>query len=122
MKLYEVVCVFNPKLNEEKIDSIISRIEKRIKEAGGEVQSTKKWGIKKLAFTYKEAEGINQGYFILINFRGDSKILEELRNLLNVTENVLRYLISVSKGPVEEALEEEKVEIAPSMLGKETEI
>ena len=120
MKSYEVICVFHPELKEEKIDSIISKIEGKVRSSKGEVQKVDKWGIKKLAFSPKKSKGVKEGYYVAIYFKSESTVPSSVRDLLRVTEGVVRYLITVSKGrPLEEFAagpEEEKVEISPSML------
>ena len=114
MKNYEAVCVLNPQLEEEKIDSIIDKLEKKIKSAGGEVEKVSRWGKKKLAFEFKKFKGLEEGYYFLINFKGGKEINQELERLLKITEGVIRHLIVVApeaQPPVKEPAEGEEVKV-----------
>lgn len=119
MKSYDAIITFNPEMHEEKINAIVSKVEAKIQSLGGEVTKTEKWGMKKMAFSPKKAKGVKEGYYVAIFFKGEGAVPIEVRNILRVTEGVIRYLITVSN---EVRLEmppqgkEEKVEIASAML------
>lgn len=123
MNSYDAICIFDPRIKEEKLGAILSKFEKVIKEGGGEVEKMDKWGLKKLAFTFKKTKGLKEGYYILINFKGSAKITLELQNILRVTEDVIRFIITRATAKELEAFQapEEKVEIAESMLIKPSE-
>lgn len=126
MRSYEAICVFHPESKDERIDAILKKLEDKIKGNGGEVEGIKKWGIKKLAFNFKKAKNIKDGFFVLINFKGKGNIPLELGSYLKVTEDVIRYMIAKSAPEAllaaAETQEGGKVEIEPSMfIKKETE-
>lgn len=122
MKLYEIICVFHPDLTEEKITAVVTKIEGKIKSAGGEIKKVEKWGMKKLPFPPKRGKGVKDGFYVLIYFNGASSIPAEVTGLLRVTEGIITFVVAVSKGEPEAAVEkkekeeEGKVEIASSML------
>lgn len=123
MKSYEVVCIFNPETKNERIDAILKKLEDKIKAAGGEIEGVKKWGIKRLAFTFGKQKKIKDGFYVLMKFRGDGNVPQDLGKQLKVIEDIIRYMITI---PAPEAMRAEaesgegrKVEIEPSMLIKE---
>ena len=115
MKPYEAILIFNPAVTEDRIDASISKFEKKIKDSGGTDLITAKWGSKKLASTIKKAKKATEGYYVLINFNGEGRTPNELKSLLNVSEEIIRYSVICSK-PAQAEPKEEIVEIEPSMI------
>ena len=114
MRPYEAIIVFNTDLGERNIDASVSRYEKKIKDAGGAEITVAKWGTKKLPFTIKKNRKARDGAYIFIKFNGEGKTPNELKALLNVDEDVIRYSVIQSRPETEKV--EQKVEIEPSMI------
>ncbi len=112
MRPYEAILIFNPAVPEDRIDAAVAKLEKKIKDAGGADIVSAKWGMKKFAAPIKK---ITEGYYVLINFSGEGKVPNELRSLLRVSEEIIRYTVMVAK-PAQPEPKEEKVEIEPSMI------
>lgn len=115
MKPYEAIIIFNAGIAEDKIDASVAKFEKKIKDAGGTDIAVNKWGMKKLASPMKKAKKSTDGFYVLINFNGEGKTPNELKSLLNVSEEIIRYSVIASR-PEREEVKEEKVEIEPSMI------
>jgi len=90
---YELILLFDPDLGEEKIDGILSKIEGRIKNLGGELEKMDKWGIRKLASMMSRAKKLQQAYYVVIYFKAETSLPGELQNYLKVSENIVRYTI-----------------------------
>ena len=86
MNSYETMFIVNPNLTEEENDAEIAKVQAVIEEAG-EVGSVDKWGKTKLAYEIRKFE---DGYFNIIDFKADSKVLVELDHIFRITENILR--------------------------------
>ncbi|MCR4722367.1 MAG: 30S ribosomal protein S6 [Eubacteriales bacterium] len=86
MNSYETMFIVNPNLTEEENDAEIAKVQAVIEEAG-EVGSVDKWGKKKLAYEIRKFE---DGYFNIIDFKADPKVLVELDHIFRITENILR--------------------------------
>ena len=112
MKPYEAILIFDPKIQEDKIDASVAKFEKKIKDSGGTDLVTAKWGMKKLAAPIKKA---TDGFYVYITFNGEGRTPNELKALLNVSEEVFRYSVMAVR-PVRTEPKEEKVEIEPSMI------
>jgi small subunit ribosomal protein S6 len=115
LKPYEAILIFSPEITDEKMDADVQKFEKKISDNGGIEISTAKWGMKKLAFTFKKAKKANEGKFIFISFKGEGRTPAELKSLLNVNENIIRYSVVNSQEEKAEK-KEEKVEIEPAMF------
>jgi ribosomal protein S6 len=110
--------IFNPSITEDKIDSMLGKFEKKVKESGGTDVNIAKWGMRRLASSIKKAKNSQEGFYIMMTFNGEGKTPNELKSLLNVSEEVIRYSIIASSPAAKEAKEtkEERVEIEPSMM------
>lgn len=90
MKNYELVVIFNPSLEEEDIAKEISKITSIIEKEKGKVVDSEKWGIRKLAYPIKNQEN---GYYLLLYFNGDSRIVSEIDRVNKINDKVLRHLV-----------------------------
>lgn len=68
---------------------------KKIVEANAKVTEVKEMGLKKLAYPIKKE--VN-GYYYLINFSAEKKVIAEINRKLSINENVLRHLIIKLEG------------------------
>ncbi len=93
MNPYELMLIFDPGLGEEKIDQIILKVEDKIKNFGGELLKTDKWGAKSVANVFKKTRKLTQVYYVVIYFKGPSALPASLQAYLKVTENILRYAV-----------------------------
>ena len=123
MKSYEAVCIFHPETKMERIDNLLKKLEDKIKAGGGEVEGIKKWGMKRLSYTFGKQKKIKDGFYVLLKFKGEGNVPQELGKQLKVIEDIIRYMITI---PALEAMAAEtgsgeggKVEIEPSMLIKD---
>jgi small subunit ribosomal protein S6 len=88
---YELILVFDSSLGEEKIDALLAKIEGKIKDLGGEIEKTDKWGTRRLASMMKKARKVTQAYYVLICFKAQTAVPGGLQKYLKVQENVIRY-------------------------------
>ncbi len=117
VKPYDAIFVFDPKVPEERINLITAKIEDKIRAGKGEIKKTEKWGMRKLAYSPKKFKQVKEGYYVAIFFEGEGRLPTEVRDLLRVTEGIVLYSIIAAREAEPEAKpEEEKVEIAASML------
>ena len=92
MKKYEMLYIIDNALADEAKEQIIAKFENLVKENGGVVEASDKWGAKKLAYAidYK-----TEGYYVLLTFESEPDFVKELDRVAGITENVLRRMISV---------------------------
>ena len=106
MKKYETVIVFDSSLDEEKISTKLQDVERRVREGGGEVQSTSNWGKRKLAYSMDKKDN---GIYVLLQYTSPGTAIAEVERGLRLDETVLRHMTVV--GP-DEALVQKAAQAA----------
>ncbi len=90
MQKYETLFVLKPDMSEEDMKALLAKITDVIAK-NGEVEEVEEWGLKKLA--YKIANKYRDGYYFLINFKGNNECLSELNHVYRITENIIRDIV-----------------------------
>lgn len=86
-RVYELMFILAPELEEAERRSIIEKVKGEIK---GEVLEVEEWEKRKLAYKIKHRE---EGYYVVILFRAGGDTLKELDQFLKLQEGVLRHII-----------------------------
>ena len=91
MTKYEMLYILEASLSDEAKESIIKKLEALVTENGGVVESTDRWGVKKLQYpiNYK-----SEGYYVLMTFEAEKTIVVELKRIAGITDGVIRRLIT----------------------------
>lgn len=89
MKEYELTVLIHPDL-EVDLDTPLNKVRDIVKSAGGEIVSEDNWGKKKLAYRIKKEDFAVYVYFD-IKLPADAPL--KVSNTLNITDEVLRYLL-----------------------------
>ncbi|MEA3423938.1 MAG: 30S ribosomal protein S6 [Bacillota bacterium] len=89
MKNYETMFILKPNVEEEQRNAVIEKF-KNIIDEGGEIVSVDEWGIKKFAYEIKK---LKEGYYVLINFKSDSDVLNELERNYRISDDVIRFIV-----------------------------
>lgn len=111
MNQYEIAVLYHPDL-EIDLEKATSKIEKIFTDNGGSVTNTDNWGRRKLAYPIKRNEHAVY-VFYTVDLPGDS--VRKVESLLNITDEVLRFLIvrpDLKKIAKAEALRAEKAKKA----------
>ena len=91
MTKYEMLYLLNNDSTEEVKAAEIAKYEDIVKNAGGAVVSTDKWGTKKTAYPIKFK---NEAYFVLMTFEAEANVLNELDRVAGIDSEVLRRMIT----------------------------
>ena len=89
---YEMLYLIDSAVAEEARDALIAKFEDTVKNLGGTVLSTDKWGVKKLAYPIKYK---TDGYYVLMTFEAESGAVAELDRVAGLSSEVLRRVITV---------------------------
>lgn len=89
MNKYELLFVLEPSTEEEKRNQLLDKFKGIIK-ADGEVENVDEWGLRKLAY---EINKVKEGYYVLMNFTGNSDTPKELDRNLKIADEVIRHMI-----------------------------
>lgn len=89
MKEYELTVLIHPDL-EADLDTPLKKVKGIIVDAGGEIVSEDNWGKKKLAYKIN-----NQDFavYVYMDVKLPADAPLKISNTLNITEEVLRYLL-----------------------------
>lgn len=89
MNPYETLFFTEPDISEEASQALVSKIEGAISKFGGEVEKVNHWGKRTLAYPVEKNK---EGYYVLIDFRGNSEVLKELERFYLINQNILRFM------------------------------
>ena len=104
MKEYELTVLIHPDL-EVDIETPINKVREIIKSNDGEIIREDNWGKKKLTYRIKREDFAVYVYFEL---KLPASALLKISNTLNITDEVLRYLLVTVDEKGRKALEEAK--------------
>jgi small subunit ribosomal protein S6 len=104
--VYESAVMINAALDDELIDSIISKIKDTIVNNGGEIREIENWGRKRLAYMVGKSK---IGYYAIFRFNAPSKLIAKLERFFSLDEQVLRYLTVKLDVDAVEYLEKNKI-------------
>lgn len=89
MKEYELTVLIHPDL-EADLEKPLTKVRDIIKNAGGEITSEDNWGKKKLAYKINK-EDFAVYVYMDVKLPADAPL--KISNTLNITDEVLRYLL-----------------------------
>lgn len=98
MNKYELAVLYHPDL-EVDLDKGEARVKKIVADNKGKIVDSDNWGKKKLAYPINKLESAVY-VFYTVEMPGES--LQKIESTLNITDEVIRYLI-VKIDPKEEA-------------------
>jgi small subunit ribosomal protein S6 len=105
MKDYELTVLIHPDL-EVDIDAPLAKVRDIIKNAGGTITTEDNWGKKKLAYTIKKQDF---AVYVYMQVALPADALLKISNTLNITEEVLRYLLVTVDEKGRKALEDQAI-------------
>ena len=89
MRRYDVVFIALSNLPDTEISEMIERYQNMVTERKGLIIKIDKWGKRKLAYDIKKQ---NMGFYVLFDFAGDSKIVDEVERNLKIDDKILKFL------------------------------
>ncbi len=90
MRNYELVAIISPEVDEDALSKIIDKVSQSINNRGGIVESTDKWGRKKLVYPIRK---FMEADYILTRFRLEPNLIKEVETEIKASEEVLRHLV-----------------------------
>jgi small subunit ribosomal protein S6 len=89
VKEYELTVLIHPDL-EADLDAPLNKVRDIVKNAGGEITSEDNWGKKKLAYKINKEEF---AVYVYMDVKLPADAPLKISNTLNITDEVLRYLL-----------------------------
>ena len=89
MNKYETVFILTPVLSDDQMKETVEKFKKVLTDNGGNIENEENWGLRKLAYPI---ENKHTGFYTLIEFEGESTIVDKLETAFRRDEKVIRFL------------------------------
>ncbi len=116
MKEYELTVLIHPDL-EADLETPLNKVREIVKAAGGEIVSEDNWGKKKLAYRIKREDF---AVYVYMDVKLPAEAPLKISNTLNITDEVLRYLLVTVDEKGRALLAEDKKRASERSEGEET--
>ena len=96
MRRYELMLVMRPDTPDEQTQAIVERISRSVIGAAGQIVKVSPWGRRRLAYPI----GVHrEGSYHILLFDAPPAAVAELEHGLNITEEVMRHLVTRVERP-----------------------
>ena len=89
MRIYEELFIVRPDAPDEEVDPLIEQLKNVVVHAGGTLDKTEKWGVRKLAY---RVEKHTEAQYILLQFTAKAETVKEVERRLRVADLVMKYI------------------------------
>ncbi|MBA3851242.1 MAG: 30S ribosomal protein S6 [Chloroflexi bacterium] len=96
MRRYELMLVIRPDVAEDRAQAVLDRATRSVTDGSGQIVKVSPWGRRRLAYPI----GVHrEGSYHIVVFDAPSEAVLELERALNITEEVLRHLVTRVERP-----------------------
>jgi small subunit ribosomal protein S6 len=81
--------IVRPDMADEDVDKLVANLESNANTAGAKIQTTERWGKRKLAYDVRR---FSEGNYILMKLDADGKAIHEVERRLRVAEPVIKFI------------------------------
>jgi small subunit ribosomal protein S6 len=96
MRRYELMLILRPDVADDKAQAVIDRTTRQLTAGGGQIVKVAPWGRRRLAY---QIDRFREGSYHIVLFEAPSDALAELERGLQITEEVLRHLVTRVERP-----------------------
>ncbi|MEZ7712032.1 30S ribosomal protein S6 [Segatella salivae] len=89
MNQYETVFILTPVLSDEQMKETVAKFRNLLTDNGAEILNEEIWGLKKMAYAIEKK---STGFYCLVEFKGESSIVNTLETGFRRDEKVIRYM------------------------------
>ncbi|MDR0438200.1 MAG: 30S ribosomal protein S6 [Bacteroidales bacterium] len=101
MNHYETVFIMTPVLSDDQMKEAVKKYQDLLKSNGAEIIHEENWGLKKLQYPIQKKVS---GFYYLMEFKADGKVVDILETAYRRDERMLRFLtVKLDKFAVEYA-------------------
>ena len=97
MRRYELMLIIRPDAPDEKAAAVIDRTTRYVVASGGQIVKVAPWGRRRLAYPIDRHR---DGSYHIVVFEAPAEAIAEMERSLQITEEVLRYLVTRAEKPV----------------------
>ncbi len=117
MREYELVVVLHPDL-ESDLETTLTKVRAIVTSSGGTLTKEDNWGKKRLAYRVK---GEDFGIYVYFEAQMPAEAVAKVNGTLNITDGVLRFLLTSVDLRARKAIAEAEAEKAEKQDDKEEE-
>jgi small subunit ribosomal protein S6 len=107
MRRYELMLVLRPDVPDDRSQAVIDRTTRQIIAAGGQILKVAPWGRRRLAYPI---DRYREGSYHIVLFQAPGDALVEMEHNLQISEEVLRHLVTRDERPVRTTKREDGLE------------
>jgi small subunit ribosomal protein S6 len=96
MRRYELMLVLRPDVADDKAQAVIDRTTRQLVADGGQIIKVAPWGRRRLAY---QIDRYREGSYHIVLFEAPPAALGEMERTLQLTEEVLRHLVTRDERP-----------------------
>ena len=96
MRRYELMLILRPDVADDKAQAVIDRTTRQLSAGGGQIVKVAPWGRRRLAY---QIDRHREGSYHIVLFEAPANALAELERSLQITEEVLRHLVTRVERP-----------------------
>ena len=96
MRRYELMLVLRPDAPDDQVQAVIDRATRSIAAADGQIVKVSPWGRRRLAYAIGQQ---HEGSYFIVQFDAPAAAVLELERGLNITEEVMRHMITRVEKP-----------------------
>ena len=96
MRRYELMLVLRPDAPDDRVQQILDRVTRGISADDGQIVKVSPWGRRRLAYPI---DSFREGSYFLVLYDAPSAAVAELERGLNITEEVMRHLVTRVERP-----------------------
>lgn len=97
MRRYELMLVIRPDAPDDRVAAVIDRTTRYVVASGGQIVKVAPWGRRRLAYPIDRHR---DGSYHIIVFESPAEAIAELERSLQITEEVIRYLVTRAVKPM----------------------
>jgi small subunit ribosomal protein S6 len=91
MRHYEVMLIIHPDLDEAALNAVLDKVKGWVADSGGSIEKIDHWGKREMAYPIRKQR---EGQYVLITGQFSTKFNAELERHLQITEPVIRFMIT----------------------------
>ena len=92
MRRYELMLLFRPDLEDDKLQSAVEKVTRAIVNAGGTLTKVSPWGKRRMAY---EIQHFREASYFLLHFDIAPSAIRDIERGMLITEEILRHLVTV---------------------------
>ncbi|MCX6079959.1 MAG: 30S ribosomal protein S6 [Chloroflexi bacterium] len=92
MRIYELVCIIHPDLDENAFKAIVEKVSGWVTETGGSVDKVDVWGRRRMAYHINKQR---EGQYVLLHLNMNPAATAQLERNIRFQESVIRSMLTV---------------------------